>query len=65
MTREKCIEKLRTEGYKAEEGQSGIVFCYECEDHDAFREAVKATGYDRSFGSTPHTKEEYEKKSTK
>lgn len=58
MDKSKCIEKLRSMGYKAEESQKGLIYCYECEDHAAFTEAVKSLGYDRSFGSTPHKKDE-------
>lgn len=58
MERDGCIEKLRERGFKVEENQQGIIFCYECDDHEAFRSAVMATGYQRSFGSTPHRKDE-------
>lgn len=58
MEKEKCIEVLQKQGYKVEEDQHGIIYCYECEDHEAFRKAVIATGYKRSFGSTPRKKNE-------
>lgn len=58
MERDKCIEALRAQGFKVEEDQHGVIYCYECEDRDAFRRAVMATGYKRSFGSTPRKKSE-------
>lgn len=58
MDKDECIEKLKAIGYKVEESQKGIIYCYECDDAAAFREAVKSIGYNRSFGSTPHKKDE-------